>query len=643
MLFKTNEAHEALRKKVREFAETVVAPVAFELDRENKYPEDIVAQMADLGIMGLPTAEEYGGAGADVISYAIAVEELSRVDGGVGVILSAHTSLGTYPIDHFGTEEQKQKYLIPLAKGEKVGAFGLTETNAGSDAGETETTAVLDGDHYILNGQKIFITNAPAADTYVVFAVTTPDIGTHGISAFIVEKDFEGFTFSDHYDKLGIRSSTTAELHFNNVRVPKENLLGKEGKGFNIAMATLDGGRIGIAAQALGIAQGAYEHALAYSKERIQFGQPLAANQGISFKLADMYTKIDAARMLIYRAAEMKSNGERYSLEAAEAKMFASDMALEVVNDALQIYGGSGFMKGMEVERAYRDAKITTIYEGTNEIQRVVIAANIIGKAARSAGGGAKKASGKGPITGIRKKEIFDSDNQEENVKNLIAALEKDGYDFSVAIDLMTPIVDAERVVSMGKGFNGNKDLAEDLARAFGAAIGSSRPVAETDKVLPIERYVGMSGQKFRGNLYVACGISGAGQHLKGIKDAATIVAINNAPNAMIFKNCDYGIVGDIEEVAPLIIEALGTEGKGEAPEMVKMKRSKPRKTAPKDDIYVCQGCGYEYNPERGDEESEIEEGTPFDKLPDEYICPKCGEEKDNFIKVDFPEDRTFK
>ena len=642
MLFKTNEAHEALRKKVREFAETVVAPVAFELDRENKFPEDIVAQMADLGIMGLPTAEEYGGAGADVISYAIAVEELARVDGGVGVILSAHTSLGTYPIDHFGTEEQKQKYLLPLAKGEKLGAFGLTETNAGSDAGETETTAVLDGDHYILNGQKIFITNAPAADTYVVFAITTPGIGTHGISAFIVEKDFEGFTFSDHYDKLGIRSSTTAELHFNNVRVPKENLLGKEGKGFNIAMATLDGGRIGIAAQALGIAQGAYEHALAYSKERIQFGQPLAANQGISFKLADMYTKIDAARLLVYRAAEMKTNGERYGLQAAEAKMFASDIALEVVNDALQIYGGSGFMKGMEVERAYRDAKITTIYEGTNEIQRVVIAANIIGKAARSSGGGKKKA-GKGPITGVRKKEIFDSDNQEENVKNLIAALEKDGYDFSVGIDLMTPIVDSERVVSMGKGFNGNKELAEDLARAFGAAIGSSRPVAETDKVLPIERYVGMSGQKFRGNLYVACGISGAGQHLKGIKDAATIVAINNAPNAMIFKNCDYGIVGDIEEVAPLIIEALGTEGKGEAPEMVKMKRSKPRKTAPKDDIYVCQGCGYEYNPERGDEESEIEEGTPFDKLPEEYICPKCGEEKDNFIKVDFPEDRTFK
>lgn len=643
MLFKTTEAHEALRKKVREFAETVVAPVAFELDKENKYPEDIVAQMGELGIMGLPTAEEYGGAGDDVISYAIAVEELSRVDGGVGVILSAHTSLGTYPIDHYGTEEQKQKYLIPLAKGEHVGAFGLTETNAGSDAGGTETTAVLQGDHYILNGQKIFITNAPAADTYIVFAVTTPDIGTHGISAFIVEKGMEGFTFSDHYDKLGIRSSTTAELHFNNVKVPKENLLGKEGKGFNIAMSTLDGGRIGIAAQALGIAQGAYEKALEYAKEREQFGQPIAAQQAISFKLAEMYTKIDAARLLVYRAAEMKTNGERYGLQAAEAKMYASEIALEVVNDALQIYGGSGYMKGMEVERAYRDAKITTIYEGTNEIQRVVIAAYIIGKIAKSGGGGrSSKKSGKGPITGDRKKEIFDSEDQRENVKKLIDALKKDGYDFSVGIDLDTPIIDAERVVSMGKGFDGNVELAKDLARAFGAAIGASRPVAETDKILPLNRYVGMSGQKFAGNLYVAAGISGAGQHLKGIKDAATIVAINNASNASIFKNCDYGIVGDIEEIAPLIIEELGTEGKDPAPEMVKMKRQKPRKTAPREDIYTCKGCGYEYNPEEGDEENEIEPGTPFDKLPEEYICPKCGEGKESFIKVEFPEDRVF-
>lgn len=374
MLFKTNEAHEALRKKVREFAETVVAPVAFELDRENKFPEDIVAQMADLGIMGLPTAEEYGGAGADVISYAIAVEELSRVDGGVGVILSAHTSLGTYPIDHFGTEEQKQKYLLPLAKGEKLGAFGLTETNAGSDAGETETTAVLDGDHYILNGQKIFITNAPAADTYVVFAVTTPDIGTHGISAFIVEKDFEGFTFSDHYDKLGIRSSTTAELHFNNVRVPKENLLGKEGKGFGIAMKTLDGGRVGIASQAAGIAQGAIDEAVQYTKERSQFGRRISQFQNTQFTLANMQTKADAARLLVYRAADAKGKKIPYSHLAAMAKLFAAETASEVTNKAVQLLGGYGYIKDYPVERMMRDAKITEIYEGTSEVMRMVIA-----------------------------------------------------------------------------------------------------------------------------------------------------------------------------------------------------------------------------------------------------------------------------
>ena len=272
MLFQTTKKQEDLRKKVREFAESEVKPIAFLLDKENEFPSEAIAKFADMGMMGLPYPKEYGGAGADVLSYAIAVEELSRVDGGTGVILSAHVSLGSYPIFAFGNEEQKQKYLTPLAKGEKLGAFGLTEPNAGSDAGGTETTAVLEGDHYILNGGKIFITNAPVADTYVVFASTNPDAGTHGISAFIVEKGWEGFTFGDHYDKMGIRSSSTAELIFNNVKVPKENLLGKEGQGFKIAMATLDGGRIGIAAQALGIAQGAYEHALEYAKERIQFG-----------------------------------------------------------------------------------------------------------------------------------------------------------------------------------------------------------------------------------------------------------------------------------------------------------------------------------------------------------------------------------
>ncbi len=256
MLFKTMEQHEELRIKIRGFAEEEVKPIAFMLDQENKFPLEQIHKLADMGMMGIPYPKEYGGAGLDVISYAIAVEELSRVDGGTGVVLSAHTSLGSYPIAAYGTEEQKKKYLVPLAKGEKIGAFGLTEENAGSDAGGTETTAVLEGDHYILNGEKIFITNAGEADIYVIFAVTTPNTGTRGISAFIVEKSFEGFSFGKHYDKMGIRSSATAELIFNNVKVPKENLLGKEGDGFKIAMSTLDGGRIGIAAQALGIAQG---------------------------------------------------------------------------------------------------------------------------------------------------------------------------------------------------------------------------------------------------------------------------------------------------------------------------------------------------------------------------------------------------
>ncbi len=634
MFFKTTEEHENLRKKIREFAEEEVKPIAFTLDQENEFPWDAVHKLAKMGMMGIPYPKEYGGAGLDVISYAIAVEELSRVDGGTGVILSAHTSLGTYPIAAYGTEEQKQKYLVPMAKGEKLGAFGLTEENAGSDAGGTETTAVLDGDHYILNGEKIFITNAGKADVYVVFAVTTPDIGTHGISAFIVEKGWEGFTFGTHYDKMGIRSSATAELVFNNVKVPKENLLGKEGQGFKIAMATLDGGRIGIAAQALGIAQGAYENALEYSKERVQFGKPICQQQGISFKLADMATKLRASRLLIYSAAELKQNHERYSMEAAMAKQYASDSCLEIVNDALQIFGGSGYLKGMAVERAYRDAKICTIYEGTNEIQRVVIAANIIGKMPKN---DAVRSSHREPATGYRKKIIFKDGTIEDQVNALVEALKKDGYDFTVGIPMDTPITKAERVVSagMGVGEKKNMKLIEDLAVQAGAAIGSSRPVAETLKYVPLNRYVGMSGQKFKGNLYIACGISGAGQHLKGIKEASTIVAINIDPNAKIFKNADYGIVGDMMEVIPVLIKALDNgEAKKPAPPMKKMKRAIPKKVTPTWKHYVCNGCGYEYDPGVGDPDGEIAPGTLFENIPDEWNCPACGEGKDMFIEV---------
>lgn len=637
MLFQTTRGQEALRAQIRQFAEEEIRPQAFLMDQNNEFPEEAIRKLGERGWMGLPYPAEYGGAGLDIMSYAIAVEELARVDGGAGVILSAHVSLGSWPIFAFGTEEQKRKYLVPLAKGEKIGAFGLTEPNAGSDAGGTETTAIDKGDHWLLNGGKIFITNAPKADTYVVFAVTTPDIGTRGISAFIVEKGWKGFTFGDHYDKMGIRSSATAELIFNNVRVPKENMLGKEGEGFKIAMATLDGGRIGIAAQALGIAQGAFEHALAYAKERVQFGKPIGAQQIISFKLADMATKLRCARYLIYSAAELKEQHQPYGMESAMAKMYASDIALEVTNDALQIFGGSGFLKGMEVERAYRDAKITTIYEGTNEIQRVVIASHLLGKIARERSGESRSAAKKpAPITGIRKKMIFADGDAKEQVEALVAALKKDGYDFRVGIPADTPISQAERVVSAGKGIGKkeNMKLIEALAQAAGAAIGSSRPVAETLKYLPLNRYVGMSGQKFRGNLYIACGISGAAQHLKGIKDASTIVAINQNGNAPIFKNCDYGIVGNLMEVLPLLTEALGTEPKEPAPPMVKMKRPQPPKPEPIGATYICSGCGYEYDPAQGDEAAEIPPETLFEQLPEDWVCPECGEGKEQFIKA---------
>ena len=636
MLFQTTQAHEELRAKVRAFAEEEIKPIAFMLDQQNEFPDEAIRKLGEMGLMGIPFPAEYGGAGLDALSYAIAVEELARVDGGAGVILSAHVSLGSWPIFAYGTEEQKRKYLVPLAKGEKIGAFGLTEPNAGSDAGGTETTAVLKGDHYVLNGGKIFITNAPKADTYVVFAVTTPDIGTRGISAFIVEKGWKGFYFGDHYDKMGIRSSSTAELIFDNVEVPRENLLGKEGDGFKIAMSTLDGGRIGIAAQALGIAQGAYDAAVAYSKERIQFGKPIGFQQAISFKIADMATKLRCARFLVYSAAELKEAHAPYGMESAMAKMYASDIALEVTNDALQIHGGAGFMKGMEVERAYRDAKITTIYEGTNEIQRVVIASHILGKAPKSSGGSSSQPKKPAPVTGVRKKVILRDGSPAEQVAALVEHLKKDGHDFTVGIPLDTPIAQAERVVSAGKGIGGKKNmkLIEDLAKAAGAAIGSSRPVAETLKYVPLNRYVGMSGQKFTGNLYIACGISGAVQHLKGIKDASTIVAINTNAGAPIFKNCDYGIVGDVNEILPLLTAALDTGEKQPTPPMVKMKRPRLPKPEPIGKRYVCGGCGYEYIPELGDPDGDIAPGTLFEKLPEDWVCPECAEPKDQFIEA---------
>ncbi|MGE4559112.1 MAG: acyl-CoA dehydrogenase [Desulfobulbus sp.] len=377
MNFELTEEQNLIRDMVRSFAETEVAPSAAERDEEERFDRALMFdRLAELGLTGIVFPEEYGGAGADYISYAIAVEELSRVCGSTGVTLSAHLSLCANPIYMFGTEEQKQKFLVPLASGEKIGGFGLTEPSAGSDAGGTKTTATKDGNEWILNGSKIFITNGGEAETYVVLARSDKNAEKHrGISAYIVEKGTPGFSFGKKEKKMGIRSSPTMELVFENCRIPAENLLGQEGQGFKVAMKTLDGGRIGIASQALGIAQGALDAAIAYTKEREQFNKSIAAFQGVSFQLADMATQVEAARLLIYNAAYRASAGLSYSQESAMAKLFASETAMRVTTQSVQLHGGYGYTREFPVERMMRDAKITEIYEGTSEVQRIVIGA----------------------------------------------------------------------------------------------------------------------------------------------------------------------------------------------------------------------------------------------------------------------------
>ncbi|HMM19934.1 MAG TPA: acyl-CoA dehydrogenase [Selenomonadales bacterium] len=378
MNFELTAEQQDIRKMVRDFAEKSVAPTAAERDEKELFPRDIFDAMGKLGILGLPYPEEYGGAGSDFVSYALAVEEISWVCGSTGIGLSVHVSLCAWPIFRYGTEEQKQKYLRPLAEGTKLGAFGLTEPNAGTDAGASATTAVKDGDSYVINGTKVFNTNGGEAEIEVIFAMTDKEKGLKGLSAFIVEKGTPGFTYGKKEIKMGIRSSVQRELIFENCRVPAANLLGKEGEGFKIAMSTLDGGRIGVAAQSVGIAQGALEEAVRYAKQRVQFGKPIATFQGVNFLLADMATQVEAARLLTHRAAYHKSNHLPYAKEAAMAKMFASDTAMSVTTNAVQIFGGYGFSREYPVERMMRDAKITQIYEGTNQAQRMVIAGSIL-------------------------------------------------------------------------------------------------------------------------------------------------------------------------------------------------------------------------------------------------------------------------
>ena len=383
MDFMLDKKHEMARTLFKEFAEKEVKPLAQEVDETEVFPRGTVEKMAKAGFLGIPVPKEYGGQGCDPLTYAMCVEELSKVCGTTGVIVSAHTSLCCDPIQTYGTEEQKQKYLVPLAKGEKLCAFGLTDPGAGTDAQVQQTKAVLDGDEWVLNGSKIFITNGKEADIYVIFAVTSVVTDAKGrskkmISAFIVEKGTPGFTFGTKEKKMGIRGSSTYELIFTDCRIPKENLLGQEGKGFGIAMHTLDGGRIGIAAQALGLAEGALERTIEYVKERKQFGRAIGAFQNTQFQIADMATKVQAAQYMVYRAAMAKATQKTYTVEAAQAKLYAAEVAMEVTTKAVQLHGGYGYIREYDVERMMRDAKITEIYEGTSEVQRMVISSALL-------------------------------------------------------------------------------------------------------------------------------------------------------------------------------------------------------------------------------------------------------------------------
>ncbi len=380
MDFRLSEENRMLQRMVREFAEKEIAPRAEEIDASDEFPFDLFRRMGEVGLLGLPFPEQYGGSGADYHGMVVALEEIARVSGSMAITLDAHTSLCCEPIYHFGTEAQKRKYLVPLARGEKIGAFGLTEPQAGSDAGATRTRAMRDEEtgEWVINGQKIYITNGSIADVVVFTAKTDPEAGTHGISAFIVEKDTPGFQPGRDEKKMGLKGSVTSELFFEDCRIPAENLLGKENQGFKQFLATLDAGRIAIAAMAVGLAQGAYERARDYAKQREQFGQLIANFQAIRWMLADMATELDAARMMVHRAAWLKEQGQRYTKEAAMAKLFATEMSERVCHKAIQIHGGYGYVREYEVERMYRDQRLCQIGEGTNEIQRLVISREVL-------------------------------------------------------------------------------------------------------------------------------------------------------------------------------------------------------------------------------------------------------------------------
>lgn len=517
----TKEQQE-FKDKIREFALKEVAPDMDRIDREAEYPLRTVKMLGELGYLGMPFPKEYGGGEIDYLRYVMAVEEMSKICPSHGVIIQTHNALCCWPIFTYGTEEQKRKYLPKLLRGEHIGCFGLTEPNAGTDAAMQQTIAVDCGDHWVLNGSKMFISGGAVADVAVVMAMTDKSKGTKGISAFIVEKTFPGFYTGKTEDKMGIRGSTVTELVFDDCIVPKENLLGEQGKGFKVAMSSLDVGRLGIAAQALGIAQGAFDMTVEYMKMREQFGKNLSKYQALAFEMATLKTKIEGARLLLYNAAEIREKGLPNTTEtAAMAKLACSEVAMEVTTKAVQFHGGYGYIKDLPIERFMRDAKITQIYEGTSQVMKLVISGNIFA---------GKKKEAKEPCKFVTPAELA-----------AVLKAEK-----------------GEVICSGGRGLRktGNFEIIEQLAKALSGSVGASRG-AVAEGWIEEAKQVGMTGRKVTPHVYVACGISGMMQHLAGIAEADIVVAINKNAEAPIFAAADYGIVGDLYEIIPQIIENL--------------------------------------------------------------------------------------
>ena len=511
-----------LKAQIRTFCEREIKPELRQMDDTQRYPIRTMKMLGEMGFLGMPFPKEYGGRELSYETYVMIIEEISKISASHGVAVQTHHALATWPIFTYGTEEQKKKYLPDLTSGRKIGAFGLTEPNAGTDAAMQQTIAEDKGDYWLLNGSKMFISGAGVADIYVVMAMTDKTKGNHGISAFIVEKGTPGFTFGTNEDKMGIRGSTVAELLFNNCKVPKENLLYEEGKGFKVAMTALDVGRLGIAAQALGIAQEAFDRTVHYMKHREQFGKPLSSLQALSCTMAELETKIEGARFLLYRAAAHLDQGKKdISVAAAKAKLACSTVAMETTLKAVQFHGGYGYIKDLPLERYMRDAKITEIYEGTSEVMKLVISGGIFGKGAKH-----------------ETKEVQMLDKAED-LKTLIQ----------------------EHVGSIcwsgGRGLTKSGfEKLQKLAEKTGGDSGASRGAVRAG-LAPEDKQVGLTGRTVAPEVYVAVGISGMTQHLAGMKGSGLIIAINRNPQAPIFTAADYGLVGDAEEILDQLLASL--------------------------------------------------------------------------------------